>query len=150
AFLKQAHSQWARPPRFLLRAGDASFDPRNILGMGETDVVPTKLVDTQYLETASDDWFGDLDDDGVPEIAVGRLAVQTSEQAAAVVQKLIAYDRAGAGGHAAVLVADHDDGSDFEGASDQVKALLPADATVEEIYRVRMGDEAAHEIGRAS
>src|SRR5206468_8512068 len=128
AFLQQAHSHWARPPRFLLLAGDASVDPRNFMGMGETDVVPTKLVDTKYLETASDDWFGDLDDDGVPEIAVGRLAVQTSEQAAAVVQKLIGYDRAGAGGHTAVLVADHDDGIDFEGASAQVKALLPADA----------------------
>ncbi|TLY20283.1 MAG: DUF2341 domain-containing protein [Nitrospirae bacterium] len=150
AFLQQAHSHWARPPRFLLLAGDASFDPRNFMGMGEMDVVPTKLVDTHYLETASDDWFGDLDGDGVPEIAVGRLAVQTSEQAAAVVQKLIAYDRAGAGGHAAVLVADHDDGIDFEGASGQVKALLPAGATVEEIYRGQMGDEAAHEAVLAS
>ena len=144
AFLKQAHSQWARPPRFLLLAGDASFDPRNILGMGDMDLVPTKLVDTLYLETASDDWFGDLDEDGVPEIAVGRLAVQTSEQAAAVVQKLIAYDRAGAGGHATVLVADHDAGFDFEGASDQVKALLPVDATVQEIYRGQTDDAAAH------
>ena len=144
AFLKQAHSQWARPPRFLLLAGDASFDPRNFMGMGDMDLVPTKLVDTLYLETSSDDWFGDLDEDGVPEIAVGRLAVQTSEQAAAVVQKLIAYDRAGAGGHATVLVADHDEGFDFEGASDQVKALLPADATVQEIYRGQTDDAAAH------
>jgi len=72
------------------------------------------------------------------------VAVQTSEQAAAVVQKLISYDRAGAGGHATVLVADHDAGFDFEGASDQVKALLPADATVQEIYRGQTDDAAAH------
>src|SRR5439155_11693618 len=143
AFLQQAHRTWARPPRFLLLAGDASVDPRNYMEMGAMDFVPTKLVDTQYLETASDDWFGDLDGDGVPEIAVGRLAVQTREQADAVVRKLIAYDRAGGGGHAAVLVADHDDGIDFEGYSGQVKALLPADATVEEIYRAQMGDDTA-------
>ncbi|TLY46583.1 MAG: hypothetical protein E6K59_00160, partial [Nitrospirae bacterium] len=143
AFLQQVRSTWARPPRFLLLAGDASVDPRNYMGMGEMDFVPTKLVDTQYLETASDDWFGDLDGDGVPEIAVGRLAVQTREQADAVVRKLIAYDQAGAGGRAAVLVADRNDGYDFEGASGQVKALLPADATVEEIYRAQMGDDTA-------
>jgi len=70
--------------------------------------------------------------------------VQTSEQADAVVRKLISYDQAGAGGHAAVLVADHDDRIDFEGASGQVKALLPADATVEEIYRGQMDDASAH------
>jgi hypothetical protein len=143
ALLQQARSHWARPPRFLLLAGDASFDPRNFEGMGNMDVVPTKLVDTRYLETASDDWFGDLDQDGVPEIAVGRLAVQTSEEAATVVQKLIDYDRAGAGARAAVLVADHNDGFDFEAASGQVKALLPANVTVEEIYRGQMEDARA-------
>src|SRR5439155_22175215 len=31
AFLQQAHSHWARPPRFLLLAGDASLDPRNFI-----------------------------------------------------------------------------------------------------------------------
>src|SRR2546426_7460190 len=133
-----------RPPRSTLFPYTTLFRSRNLLGMGDMDLVPTKLVDTQYLETASDDWFGDLDEDGVPEIAVGRLAVQTSEQAAAVVQKLIAYDRAGAGGHATVLVADHDAGFDFEGASDQVKALLPVDATVQEIYRGQTDEGAAH------
>jgi len=144
AFLQQVRSTWARPPRFLLLAGDASVDPRNYMEMGAMDFVPTKLVDTQYLETASDDWFGDLDGDGVPEIAVGRLAVQTREQADAVVRKLISYDQAGAGGRAAVLVADRNDGFDFEGASGQVKALLPAGVTVEEIYRGQMDDASAH------
>jgi signal peptidase I len=143
ALMQQARSHWARPPRFLLLAGDASVDPRNFMGMGVMDYVPTKLVDTKYLETSSDDWFGDLDDDGVPKIAVGRLAVQTSAQADVVVRKLIDYDRAGTVARAAVLVADHDDAIDFEGFSDQVKALLPADVKVEQIYRGQMGDDAA-------
>ena len=38
--------------------GDASIDPRNYLGMGAYDLVPTKLVATTGLKTASDDWFG--------------------------------------------------------------------------------------------
>jgi len=44
--------------------------------------VPTKLIDTVYLETASDDWFVDLNSDGLPEVAIGRLPVQTAEEAA--------------------------------------------------------------------
>ena len=39
--------------------------------------------------------------------------------------------------------ADHDEAFNFEGASGQVKALLPAGVKVEEIYRGQMGDEAA-------
>src|SRR5207247_10163844 len=73
AFLQQARRTWARPPRFLLLAGDASVDPRNYMEMGDMDFVPTKLVDTQYSATASDDGFGDLRGEGVAEIAVGRL-----------------------------------------------------------------------------
>ncbi len=37
---------WREPPRFLLLAGDASFDPRNYLGLGDFDLVPTMNIDT--------------------------------------------------------------------------------------------------------
>ena len=80
-FLFRARSSWRRPPRFVLLVGDASFDPRNYEGYGSFDFVPTKLVDTAYLETASDDWFVDFDDDGLPDLAVGRLPVRTAEEA---------------------------------------------------------------------
>ncbi len=142
AFVQRARQQWAPPPRFLLLAGDASVDPRNFLELGDRDFVPTKLIDTSFLETASDDWFGDLDLNGVPELAVGRLAVRTAEEAASVVQKLIAYDQAPAPAtKMAVLVADRFDGYDSEAASDQVKALLLRDkVTVQEIFRSRTTD----------
>ena len=67
-----------QPPRFALLVGGASADARNFLGLGELDFVPTKLVDTVFLETASDDWFVDADGDGLPAIAVGRLPVRTA------------------------------------------------------------------------
>ncbi|HEX9638719.1 MAG TPA: C25 family cysteine peptidase, partial [Acidobacteriota bacterium] len=85
----------SRPPRYLLLVGDATMDPRNYLGMGDFDLVPTKLVDTALLETASDDWFGDFNGDGIPEMAVGRLAVRSVEQAATAVAKIVGYEQAG-------------------------------------------------------
>ena len=60
-FLQTAKAQWSLKPHFVLLVGDATFDPRNYLGVGEDDFVPTYLIDTQLLETASDDWFADFD-----------------------------------------------------------------------------------------
>ena len=44
------------------------------------------------LETASDDWFVDFDDDGLPDLAVGRLPVRTLDQANAIVAKTLGYE----------------------------------------------------------
>lgn len=44
-------------------------------------------------ELATDNWYGDLDDDGVPELAVGRLPVDTPEQLSRVVAKILAYEQ---------------------------------------------------------
>lgn len=41
----------------------------------------------------TDHWCGDLDDDGVPEIAVGRLTADSAEELATIVQKILAYER---------------------------------------------------------
>jgi hypothetical protein len=59
-FIGWVGSHWQRAPHYLLLAGDSSWDPRNYLDQGEGDFVPTKLIDTAYLETASDDWLADL------------------------------------------------------------------------------------------
>jgi len=131
-FLTRASASWQTPPRFVLLVGDASFDPRNYLNLGNQDFLPTKLIDTAYMETASDDWFVDFDNDGLPDMAIGRLPVQTVEEAATVVTKIIAYDQAPPGDWAteALMVADLNDTYDFEGASQEVDALLPESMTI--------------------
>ena len=91
AFIKRARASWRVPPRFVLLVGDATFDPRNFLGNGDFDFMPTRLIDTAAMETASDDWFVDDNLDGVPDVALGRLPVRTSAQATAVVGKLLGY-----------------------------------------------------------
>ncbi len=50
--------------------GDASLDPRNYLGLGDFDFVPTRIVETAAFKTASDDWFSDFKQTGFPIIAV--------------------------------------------------------------------------------
>ena len=126
----------------MLLVGDASFDPRNYLGLGNQDFLPTKLLDTAYMETASDDWFVDFNGDGLPDMAVGRLPVQTAEETATVVSKIIAYDQAPAGDWAteALMVADQNGDFDFEQASQEVSDLLPEQMTVWSVYRGQTDD----------
>ena len=90
-----------------------------------------------YLETASDDWFGDFDGDGIPEIPVGRLPVRTAEEARAVVAKIVGYEGGASGGEwtqEVLLVADRNDGFDFEEATRGLVDLFPADRTVRGIF----------------
>ena len=144
-FLARASTLWQTPPRFVLLVGDASFDPRNYLGLGNQDFLPTKLMDTAYMETASDDWFVDFDNDGLPEMAIGRLPVQTAEEAATVVSKIIGYDQAPPGDWAreVLTVADENGDFDFEKASHDVEDLFPEQMTVWSVYRSQAGNEAA-------
>ncbi|HYX29825.1 MAG TPA: C25 family cysteine peptidase [Pyrinomonadaceae bacterium] len=137
-----AKNSWTRAPRYLLLIGDASYDPRNYLGAGNFDFVPTKLIDTgtagasTALETASDDWLTDFDGDGIADIPVGRLPVRTLADANLAVSKTVNFSPANTGNRA-LLVADTQ-GSyyfNFEAADDQLASILPSSMTIQKVYR---------------
>ncbi|MCU1267767.1 MAG: hypothetical protein JWM21_4085 [Acidobacteria bacterium] len=140
-FLQLATSTWTRQPHYVLFAGDASFDPKNYLGQGNTDYVPTKLVDTALMETASDDWLADFDNDGMADLAIGRLPVRTSADADLMVSKIINYENATPDPQrGALMVADHD----FESSSTAVQSLLPASMPQQVINRSSADDTTIH------
>jgi peptidase C25-like protein len=141
-FLRFARTNLSRPARWVLLVGDATYDPKNYLGRGSNDLVPTKLVDTFQMETASDDWLADFDGDALPDLAVGRLPVRTAEQAAAVITKIVQYDQAGfSTDNVALLVADaNEDGFDFQGLNNEVRSLLPTNMRVESVNRGSIDD----------
>ena len=136
AFLATAAAGWTNAPRWGLLVGDATADPRDYLDLHQANYVPAELVATTQFETASDDWFGDLNDDGVPEVAIGRLPVQAASEAAALVAKLVAYDAAGAAtwkNQVLLAAGTNDAENDFDAFSDTARALLPTDMTVTEV-----------------
>jgi peptidase C25-like protein len=53
-FFSYAATSWKRKPRFVLFAGDASHDPKNYLGLGAFDLVPSQLVDTAFTANRAD------------------------------------------------------------------------------------------------
>ncbi|MGA9772858.1 MAG: C25 family cysteine peptidase [Blastocatellia bacterium] len=138
-FLLYARTSWKKAPRFVLLAADASYDPKNYLGFGNSDFVPTKLIDTQLMEAASDSWFADFDGDGVEDMAIGRLPVRNAQQALNLAAKIISYDQTQPS-QAVLLVADKSDTYDFRGANGQLRELIPPTFRVEEIDRSLLDD----------
>ena len=138
-----AQRVWAETPNYLLLFGDASFDRRNYLGLGQRDSVPTKLARGRFLETASDDWFADTDSNGTADMAVGRLPAQDSGEADAIVKKLIAYDEAEVDpswSKRAVFVSD----LEFTDNNDAVRAELPKDWTEKQIIYDKSNVKSRH------
>ena len=138
SFLLAAKANWSTKPAYVLLMGNGTFDPRNYLGTTVPDLVPAKLVDTNLIETASDDWFADFNNDGIPEMVIGRLPARTEDQAVAMVNKIVAYEQARAGGwkDKVLLVAGQNDAeNDFEAYTTALLALLPGGLPVTQIFQ---------------
>ncbi|HZI87668.1 MAG TPA: C25 family cysteine peptidase [Pyrinomonadaceae bacterium] len=145
-FLSWTQTHWERAPQFVLLVGDGSFDPRNHLGNnGDPDVVPSPLVDTALLETASDDWFVDFDNDGIGEMSLGRLPARTASEAETMISRIVNYVSENTV-QKVLMVTDRSDINatfTFEAASDELAALLPSSFGIQRIYR---GNRAASDL----
>ncbi|MCZ7673931.1 MAG: C25 family cysteine peptidase [Chloroflexi bacterium] len=93
-FIRYAAETWQAPsPRYLLLVGDATTDYRNYFDLAPANIVPSPLVAVAYSgETVSDSRLADIDDDGIPDLAVGRWPVNTPAEAASLVTRTLAYE----------------------------------------------------------
>jgi uncharacterized repeat protein (TIGR01451 family) len=135
-YLQFAATQWRVKPSALLLVGDASLDPRNYLGFGDFDFVPTRMIETAALKTASDDWLTDFNQSGYATIPTGRLPVQTPDEAALVVSKIVNYESGTAAGswqNQAVVIADQNIDADFTSEANSAAAVLPSSLQVTKI-----------------
>lgn len=147
-FLRTATKAWQTAPHYLLLNGRASIDPRNYLGFGHLDLVPTKIVPTASLMTASDDWFSDFNDAGIPTIATGRFPVTTPEEAALVAGKVATYEGQSTNGpwtSQALMVADVNDVENFTNDIKSVQAQLPKSLAVTDVFATTMTVSAAQQ-----
>ena len=132
--MQDAAKNWKNAPKWVVLLGDASLDPRNYFGTGASDYVPTKIVITTGLKTASDGWFTDFNGDGVEDIAIGRLPVQTAADANAMVARITSRGTpSGAWANSALFVADTPNTYDFPGVATSLVSMLPAGMTSQTI-----------------
>ena len=78
-----------------LTAGGPNSPPAGIAGHVPTRHVRAKVNVRWGSEPhiATDNWYADLDDDGAPELAVGRLTADSAEEVSLMVKKILAYER---------------------------------------------------------
>jgi uncharacterized repeat protein (TIGR01451 family) len=129
SFLQEAVARWRRKPQAVLLLGDASMDPRNYLGFGDFDFVPTRMIETAALKTASDDWFTDFLQNGYATIATGRLPARTTSDVDLLVSKIINYEQgtdSGPWNGQALVIADQNVDANFTSAATSASGSLPA------------------------
>ena len=140
-FLTYAYGHWKKAPAYVALAGKGTIDPRNLWGFS-TNVLPVLLVDSPNNMIASDNRYADVvGNDGVPEIAIGRIPVLSDDELLAYADKLRNAEAAAALPDAttwrkrAIMIADapHAAGN-FPADSESVIPLLPSGMSVERDY----------------
>lgn len=111
--------------KWVLLAGNDSFDYRNYLGLGAFSLIPSVYGPTGQSITFAplDGAYADLDADGVPDVALGRLPARTPAELTMMIDKTLEY--ANTPQHSAVLASDTNDGIDYAAINDDLAARLP-------------------------
>jgi hypothetical protein len=92
---------WRTPPDRVLLVGYGHYDYLKAYGTPtwQPNFVPPGLMDIPYATSVSGRWFfgtdndlADLDDDGVPDLPIGRLPVRNEAELVRIVAKILSYE----------------------------------------------------------
>ncbi len=93
-FIQYTYDNWQPVPTYVLLMGDATYDYRNIIGGGRPSFVPSQYYQARERGHSPSDYLYTLvdGDDLLPDLALGRLPVESTEQADRTVDRVIRYD----------------------------------------------------------
>jgi hypothetical protein len=131
-FLRHARAKWRNAPRYVVLAGDGTYDYRNVQGFGD-NLIPPMLVNTSSGLAPTDSDFAPAEVSGRSEMAIGRLPVTTSGEFAEVIRKIVARESALGEdwmGNTLLIADDPDFGGDFVASSETVFGALPSGSPV--------------------
>jgi uncharacterized repeat protein (TIGR01451 family) len=125
---------FGRSLRYVVLLGDDTFDTHDYLGTGAVAYVPSLLAwDGEFGRVPSENRYADLDGDGRPDVAIGRLPAQTAADAEVMVDKIEQAPAViAAADPAHVFAVDNTgplDSSSFRNAANAVALMLPAGST---------------------
>jgi Peptidase family C25 len=112
---------------YVMLLGDDSYDPRDFVGIGDTSYVPSLYGwDGVFGRVPSETRYADVDGDGRPDVAIGRLPAQTPADADLLVDKIARWRESGPRkGH--LIAVDESQGGDisFRGEGESLMSRLP-------------------------
>ncbi|MCX5880680.1 MAG: C25 family cysteine peptidase [Deltaproteobacteria bacterium] len=134
-FVRDVWSTGNKRLKYLLLIGGDTFDPNNYLGLDQISFIPSLVAMDQYgSRIPSENLYVDMNDDGIPDIAIGRLPVSTAEQMDIVAYKIVNQNSLLAMGSGSQLFAvDNQGASDdpsFRDMAEPIAASLPHGKTV--------------------
>jgi len=146
-FLAYAYANWGSPaPSFIVLVGDGHYNPKGhnpgTYGTWRENYIPPYLsfADPMLGETAADNRYVTVvGDDTLPDMMLGRLAVNSPAEAAAFINKIIDYETQSIDGEWKKKVMAVADNPDFAGnfpASSQglLACCLPSPYEPERVY----------------
>ena len=142
------HEGRGRKLRYVLLLGDATYDFKDYLGTGVSNHVPPFMIPTTYLWTASDAAYAAVHgEDLLPDLAIGRLPAQSSEELDAMVDKILAFERRAPWLDApSVLIADNADrAGNFRADAEEIASTLLANREIRRIYLDELGAAGARD-----
>ncbi len=136
-----AHAAQNMDTTYVLLVGDDTYDYKDYLGLGSISFIPSiyMAVGDVVQFAPVDPKYVDVNNDNIPDLAIGRFAVRTPAELGNLVSKTLAY----AGktyGKTGIFAAD----TGYSGASNALLATLPADWTTTTAYLDSMDVTAAH------
>jgi len=117
AFIADAYATWSPRPAYVVLVGDGTYDPRRYRAGSTPTYIPALLavVDPWLGETATDNRYATVDgSDHLPDLAIGRLPVNSLAEAQTVIGKILAYEQTPPPGFwsaNSLFVADNADGA---------------------------------------
>ncbi|MDZ7623240.1 MAG: C25 family cysteine peptidase [Ignavibacteriaceae bacterium] len=93
-FTKYAFDNWETPaPAYVVLLGDMSYDYRALLATSRPNFIPSiPIYTTQYGQAASDNLIvAVVGNDAAPDLAIGRLSIETVAEGNILLQKLTDY-----------------------------------------------------------
>ena len=114
--------------RYVLLVGDDTFDYHDYTGTGAVSYLPSLVAwDGEFGRIPSENRYADVDDDGQPDVAIGRLPVQTAAEADVLVEKIARQGAlAGARRHLAAVDDQAPGDVSFRAEASVLVASLPA------------------------
>lgn len=129
AFLSRLAEDERTRPRWVLLAGAGDFDFKGRYGLGGNELPPL-MVSTPAGLLASDNALVDFDDDGAPDLTVGRLPVRSRQELDAYLEKVVAHERTASPDQPerALLLSDNREGGiDFAADAQSLVPAFPPD-----------------------